>query len=323
MAFVDELLIQAKAGNGGTGVVRWRREKFVPLGGPAGGNGGKGGDVYLKGVRDRMILARYKGDTNFAAANGESGRKDNEHGKNGQDLYIEVPTGSIITQRDSDRQIRIDHEGQIELLLKGGKGGLGNTEFKSSRNTTPMEFTPGEDGEGGVFLIELELIADIGLIGFPNAGKSSLLNALTNSHSKVGDYPFTTLEPSLGVMDKYVIADIPGLIEGASEGRGLGHKFLKHVTRTKILVHLISASRDNQVLSYKSIRTELGAFSDDLLKKEELVLLSQADTVSPEEATRLVKEFKKETGKDMIQVSVIDDAAMKHLREVLLTILSK
>jgi GTP-binding protein len=240
MAFIDEMKIQAAAGRGGDGVVRWRQEKFIPKGGPAGGDGGRGGDFFVIAVRDIHILSKYKAKKNFSAGRGEDGGAKSLHGKNGEDFYLELPIGSVITNLDTDETWQLEKEGQKFLILKGGYGGFGNEHFKSSTNTTPKESRPGAEGEQGTFRIELELFADIGLIGLPNAGKSSLLNSMTNAQARIGDYAFTTLDPNLGDFYGYVIADIPGIIEGASEGKGLGVKFLRHIKRTKMLAHLVS-----------------------------------------------------------------------------------
>jgi len=240
MAFIDEMEFHARAGRGGVGVVRWRHEFSKEFSGASGGNGGRGGDVRVRAVRDLGILARYRNTKEFDAEKGEDGMKDSRHGKNGDDLVIDLPIGSIIVDHRTGHTFQLLEEGENVRILKGGSGGLGNEYFKSSTNTTPMQSTNGYDGEEGDFSVELELVADAGFIGLPNAGKSSLLNVLTNADAKVGNYAFTTLEPNLGALYNFVLADIPGLIEGASEGRGLGHKFLRHVRRTKILFHLIS-----------------------------------------------------------------------------------
>jgi GTPase len=280
--FIDEMTITAKAGNGGSGVVRWLREYARPWGGPAGGNGGRGGDVYVRAVRDLGLLARYQGVKDFPAQNGEDGHGKSMHGRGGDDLVIDLPIGSIVTDRERGIRYELVEEGQQLKILKGGTGGLGNEHFKSATNQGPEEHTAGRAGEEGIFDIELELVADAGLIGLPNAGKSSLLNALTEASSKIGAYPFTTLEPHLGVFYGYVLADIPGLIEGASEGKGLGHKFLRHVRRTKMIVHCVSLENEDCVAAYETVRKELEDFDQNILQKHEIVLLTKSDTVSKE-----------------------------------------
>lgn len=289
--FVDELEIYAKAGDGGDGVVRWLRAKFVPKGGPAGGNGGRGGDVYVRAVRDLGILSKYTGAKEFKAANGEPGRSKSQHGKGEEDLYIDIPVGSKVTDLARERVYELNDEDQTVRILRGGAGGLGNESFKSSVNRTPMESTKGQKGEEGSFRIELSLVADAGLIGFPNAGKSTLLNTLTNASSKVGSYAFTTLEPHLGALYGFVLADIPGLIEGASEGKGLGHKFLRHITRTKMLLHLVSLEQEDPLQAYKTVRNELGKFQKDLMEKDEWIILTKKDLVGQDKIDAVLSDI--------------------------------
>ena len=236
--FVDELTIHIRAGKGGDGVVRWLHEKDKEFGGPSGGDGGRGGNVFAVSARNLNLLARYRHKKEFYAENAENGKNNSLHGANGRDLKILFPVGSIITNKQTGEKIYLNKEDEKKILLKGGNGGYGNEHFKSSTNRRPKEFTKGKLGEEEDFYIEVELIADIGLIGLPNAGKTSILNELTNTRGKVGDYPFTTLEPNLGEYFGHIISDIPGLIEGAAEGKGLGHKFLRHIRRVKILAHL-------------------------------------------------------------------------------------
>jgi GTP-binding protein len=224
----------------GDGVVRWRHEKFISKGGPNGGNGGAGGNLLVRGVKNIHLLSKYKHQKEFAAENGGDGGGRSKQGHYGEDLIMDLPLGSIVTNKKTGTKIYINSVDQTELLLKGGKGGFGNEHFKSSINTTPEKATTGTYGDEAQFIIELELVADIGLVGFPNAGKSSLINALTNTDVKVGNYEFTTLEPSLGDFYGHIIADIPGLIEGASSGKGLGTKFLKHIKKVKKIIHLVS-----------------------------------------------------------------------------------
>jgi GTP-binding protein len=320
--FVDEMTISAKAGNGGDGVVRWLREWARPWGGPAGGDGGRGGDVYVRAVRDLGLLARYRGDTDFHAQNGEAGKSKSKHGKGGDDLIIDVPIGSIVTDRERGYRYELREEGQTERILKGGSGGLGNEYFKSSTNRTPEESTKGKPGEEGIFDIELELVADAGLVGLPNAGKSSLLNTLTHASSKVGAYPFTTLEPHLGTFYGFVLADIPGLIEGASEGKGLGHKFLRHVRRTRVIIHCVSTENEDVVAAYRSVRSELEKFDENILQKREIVLLTKNDTVSKEELEEKRVALKR-LNKAVYDVSIIDDASLKNWSDTLSQILGE
>lgn len=319
---IDHITLKVKAGTGGTGVVRWRREKGIPFGGPAGGDGGKGGDVYFRVVRDIQALSTYKHKTEWEAETGEAGQKRSMHGSFGQDLYLNVPVGAVIYNREYDKTYECMEEGQEIVVLRGGKGGLGNEKFKSSTNRTPEEFTKGEPGEYATFDIELKLIADVGIIGLPNAGKSSLVNSLTRAGAKVGDYPFTTLEPNLGAYFGYVLADIPGLIEGASEGKGLGHKFLRHITRTRVLVHLVSAENEEVGKTYTTIREELGKYDKELLKREEVVVLSKIDTVNADVIKKKVKELEKASKKDVITLSLFEDDKVKEFGDHLIKVLS-
>jgi GTP-binding protein len=322
MAFVDELKIYARAGTGGDGVVRWRQDKFEDRGGPAGGDGGRGADVYLEGVKDSNLLARYTHDTRFIAPNGENGAKKKMSGQDGEDMAIKLPVGSVITNLDTGEIYELLEEGQKIPILKGGKGGLGNEHFKSSVNTTPYESTPGKPGETANLLVELRLFADIGLVGYPNAGKSSFLNIVTNAKSKVGSYAFTTLDPHLGVLQEFVIADIPGIIEGASEGKGLGVKFLKHIKRTKMIAHMISFENEDMMQAYKNIRKELENYDADLAKKEEVIILTKTDVTTPEEVAKALKEFKKINPNTFV-LSVYDDASVKEVSDGLVKILRK
>jgi GTP-binding protein len=335
MAFIDEIKIYAEAGRGGDGVVRWRQEKFIPKGGPAGGDAGRGGDFYVQAVRDIHVLSKYKAKKSFSAERGEDGSNKSLHGKNGEDFFLELPIGSIITNLDTDESWQLTEEGQKILILKGGYGGFGNEHFKSSTNTTPKESRPGAEGEKGNFKIELELFADIGLIGEPNAGKSSLLNSLTNAQARVGDYAFTTLDPNLGDFYGYIIADIPGVIEGASEGKGLGVKFLRHIKRTKMLAHLISFENlskgsTGMIKTYKEIRKELAKYDkklnlgdDGLSEKKEIIILTKSDVIEDKKIIdREVKKFEK-ISKNIFVISLFDDKMIKKFRDELIKILKK
>jgi GTPase len=340
MAFIDELTIQAVAGRGGDGVVRWRHERAKEFAGASGGNGGKGGDIYIRAIRDLSILNRYRNTKAFAGGRGGDGSRESMHGKDGTDITIDLPIGSIVTDSRNGRKVSLLEDGQIVKMLKGGKGGLGNEHFKASTNVTPFQSTPGKEGETADFHVELELVADAGFIGLPNAGKSSLLNALTNADAKVGSYEFTTLEPNLGALPGgFILADIPGLIEGASDGKGLGIKFLRHVKRTRLLFHVISLEQTPAeiVKNYKTIRTELKKYSAameagdhgehdaggqgaGLDTKPETIILTKTDAFGTDKkaidagikaATKALAKL----NKDIITVTILDDAAVKELMD--------
>jgi GTP-binding protein len=321
MAFVDEVTIHATAGHGGSGVVRWAHIKGKEKGGPSGGDGGRGGDIIFEGVRDLAVLSNYRYSKKFRAENGDSGDANNKHGADGKPVVLQVPVGTIIRDTTRNETVEILAAGERKVLLKGGPGGFGNDHFKSSTHQNPMEATPGKPGQAGDIRITLKLIADAGLVGFPNAGKSSLLNALTNATSKVGAYPFTTLSPHLGDLYGYLLADIPGLIEGASTGRGLGSKFLRHVERTRFIVHLVSAEQDDLAVAYTNIRKELEAFGSGLSEKQELVVLSKSDLLTPEEEGKAIKTLEEVSGKEVVSVSILDDASLKKLSDRLAKLL--
>lgn len=316
--FIDELKIYIKAGDGGDGVVRWRQDKNEERGGPSGGNGGSGGNVYIKAVRDVHLLSKYRTKKEFIAERGEDGGRASREGENGKDLIIDLPVGSVLTNLDNGEKVSLDKEGDSLLLLEGGRGGRGNESFKTSRNRSPEQFTTGKIGEGAEFYVEVELIADIGLIGLPNAGKTSLLNELTRAKGKVGGYPFTTLEPGLGECFGYIIADIPGLIEGAAQGKGLGHKFLRHIRRTKMLVHLVSSENDDLEATYNVVRKELEDFDPGLLKKQEIILLTKTDLMSNKEDIHDALKELKDLGSDVFAISIKNKDEVKELQDEIL-----
>ncbi len=322
MAFLDEITITAKAGNGGDGVVRWRREKFIAKGGPNGGDGGRGGHVYIRAVRSFRVLDQYRSKKEFFAEDGKPGSSRSYTGADGNRLTIDFPVGSVVTNVTNGMVYDLNKEGQEFKILTGGNGGYGNEHFKSSTNQAPEKATKGWPGEEAELHIVISLIADVGLIGFPNAGKSSLLNVLTNAQAKVGDYPFTTLDPNLGDLYGYIIADIPGLIEGASEGKGLGHTFLRHISKTKVLVHLISFEQPNMMKAYETIRSELEKYEGNLDQKDEIILLTKTDTVPPEVVEATVKKFEK-LNKPVFAVTLFDDSSVKDFSDDLVRFLKK
>ena len=313
--FVDELTIYAEAGNGGNGIDSWLSLKYIAKGGPAGGDVGNGGDGYFRAVRDLSRLGDYSGNPQFKAKNGGHGMRTSKHGADGDDLFIEIPVGSKVTNKETGETFQMLVEGEDRLILQGGKGGYGNEHFKSSRNVSPEEQTDGDPGEKAHFYIELEMLMDLGLIGLPSAGKSSLTNALTNSQARVAEYHFTTLEPHLGSLYGFVLADIPGLIAGAAEGKGLGHKFLRHIKRTKALAHLVSLESDTPIEDYETIRKELGEYSDELLEKDEIIVLSKTDMVEEEYVEETKKLFEEKYQKPVIISSVINDEQLKNVSD--------
>jgi len=323
MAFVDELTLEARAGNGGDGVVRWLHEKGKEYSGPAGGNGGNGGDVYVHAVRDISLLQRYRGEKVFKAGNGAAGENSNRHGKGGDDLSIDLPVGSLIRNLATGENFELLKEDQTIMVLKGGRGGAGNAAFKSSVNITPEESTPGAPGESATFTVELRLIADLGLVGLPNAGKSSLLNALTGAAAKVAPYAFTTLDPNLGALYGYILADIPGLIEGASEGKGLGSKFLRHVSRTHLLAHCLSLESEDVWADYEVVRKELTAYEQGIMAdKSEIIIFTKSDTRDGQYIQEKLAEATNR-GFRAYYVSILDDVQVETLRKDLVEELRK
>lgn len=314
---IDDVTIKVKAGKGGDGLVSWRKEKYVPKGGPYGGSGGKGGNVFFEGTTDFNALIQFRYKKEVEGKNGEPGGIKNMDGKAADDIYIKIPIGTTIEDLDTKEKIEILKPGEKVLIAKGGKGGLGNWALRSPVNTTPKVAEKGRLGVEKNLRLNLRFIAQIGLIGLPNAGKSSLLNCITNADAKIADYPFTTLEPNLGDMYGTIIADIPGLIEGAHTGKGLGIKFLKHIEKTKILLHCIDSSSSNILNDYKTIRKELENYNKELLTKKEIVLFTKADLITDKELKTKMKKIQKLNNK-ITSISVIDDEQVEKFKKFIL-----
>ncbi len=301
MKFLDEAKINIASGNGGKGCVGFLREKNIEFGGPNGGNGGKGGDIYFVAVNNLNTLIDFRYTQHFRAKSGQGGMGRDKSGAKGEDLIIKVPVGTEILDEDKETLLMdMMDKGKEILFLKGGDGGFGNAHYKSSTNQAPRKATPGYPGEERIFWLRLKLIADIGLVGLPNAGKSTFLSIVSAAKPKVADYPFTTLHPNLGVVKagdrEFVVADIPGLIEGASEGHGLGHQFLGHVERTSALLHLIDITQDDPASAYKTIRTELEKYGAMLANRPEIVALTKSDALGEDLSADQARIFEEETG---------------------------
>ena len=327
MRFIDEVKITIQSGNGGDGCVSFRREKFVPRGGPDGGDGGNGGDVYFQGDEGLNTLVNFRGKKNYRAENGMQGTGSCCNGKAGEDLIIKVPVGTLIREAESGEVLAdiTDNEQKV-LLAEGGHGGMGNINFKTATNQVPQRATPGRDGITLELELELKLIADIALIGMPNAGKSTLISVLSAAKPKIADYPFTTLEPNLGVVkvgdnQSLVLADIPGLIEDASEGKGLGIKFLKHIERTKAFIHLVDFSlcldEFEAFEQYVIIREELNKYNEELTQKKELVCLTKIDAMTDEEIKKFQTFFEEQLDKKVLPISSVSGDSMDHLKGLL------
>ncbi len=313
---IDEVDITIKAGDGGDGLVHFYTDRWRPKGGPDGGNGGAGGSVFFEAVSDISKLHQFRHEKKFSAERGGAGGPNQKTGKNGEDLTILVPVGSVVSF-DNGSQVELNHVGQRELAAKGGRGGKGNYHFRSSTNQTPQERQLGFRCHEKSIHIKLKLIADIGLIGLPNVGKTSLLNELTNAGAKVANYPFTTLEPNLGVtIGNKIIADIPGLIEGASDGKGLGYKFLKHIERTRILVHCISGESPTPLEDYQVVRHEITNYSSALSEKPEIIILTKSDLLDAKKVKATVKLI----GAAMA-VSIADDKSIKQFNDLVSKVL--
>lgn len=311
---IDNVIIKVKAGDGGKGAVAFN--KNIMALGPVGGNGGDGGDVYFEGISDLSALSQFRNIKEVEADDGMDGRGDFADGVDGKDVIIKVPVGTVIHNLDTGKDVEIIHVGQREIIARGGWGGRGNFKFRGPTNTRPKEFEYGKPGQEFNIQLELKLIADVGLVGLPNSGKSSLLNELTGASSKVGNYAFTTLEPHLGVYYGVILADIPGLIEGASEGKGLGHKFLRHVERTKTIFHLVSAESENPAKDYKTVRKELEKYSKVLAKKKEHVFLSKHDILPEKEMKKKLAQLRK-VKKTAQPLSIHDIDSLKKVQKLL------
>lgn len=314
---IDDVKIKVTAGRGGDGAVAFNKIKMSM--GPTGADGGKGGSVYFEGVSDLGALGQFRYKKELGAQDGEKGKSQFNDGADGNDLILKVPIGTVIHNLSTSEDCEIISIGQKVLVAKGGKGGKGNFKFRSSTNTSPRQFQKGLLGEEYELRLELKLIADVGFIGLPNVGKSSLLNRLTNAKSRVANYAFTTLEPNLGAYYELILADIPGLIEGASEGKGLGVKFLRHIERTKTLFHFISAESDSPAEDYRVIRNELGAYNKKLLDKPEYIFLSKADLFDKKEIDKKLKTVAKEA----TAISIIDDKSINFVEKILREIIKQ
>lgn len=311
---IDDVTIRVKAGNGGNGYVAFQKNLMAL--GPTGGDGGRGGNVFLEGTTDLNALSQFRNTKRIEAENGENGKGQLNDGHDGHDAIARVPVGTVIHNLDTGVSEEIVTSGQRVLVARGGKGGTGNFKFRSSTNTSPKESTPGLPGHGFRIRLELKLIADVGLVGLPNAGKSSLINELTAAKSRVANYPFTTLEPHLGVYYELILADIPGLIEGASSGKGLGIKFLRHIERTKIIFHLVSAESADPAADYRTIKNELAAHSAVLGVKDEYLFLTKTDMVSPEEVEAKLRALKK-LNPNVLGISIHDSDSLDRVRKIL------
>ena len=327
MKFLDQVKIYIKAGNGGDGSPSFRREKFIEFGGPDGGDGGKGGSVILKAEQNLNTLIDFRYQQHHKAERGENGSGQNRTGKGGEDLILKVPLGTQVFEEDN-KTLLYDFTkiGEMFIVASGGKGGLGNTRFKSSTNRAPRKYTKGMVGEEFTIWLQLKTIADIGIIGLPNAGKSSLLAAITNANPKIANYQFTTLNPNLGVAsydDKEVtLADIPGLIEGAHEGTGLGTKFLKHIERCKSLLHLIDITNDDLKKSYNQVKKELRNYSKDLIKKKELIVLNKIDLLDKDIVKKTVKNFSKDKNCEVLTLSTLEKDSISKIKAKLISYVS-
>ncbi len=323
MQFIDQAEVDVIAGKGGDGMVAFRREKYVPAGGPSGGNGGPGGSVYLKAVEQLQTLLDFRYAHQFKAEDGERGGPKNRTGAAGADLYLEVPCGTAVYDAHTNAVIGdLVSPGQVLCVARGGKGGLGNKHFLSNRNRAPERALPGLPGEVRRLRFELKLLAEVGIIGLPNAGKSTLIAALSAARPKIADYPFTTLIPNLGVVrrptgDGTVFADIPGLIEGAHAGLGLGHEFLRHIERTRLLLHVIDATAEQPLQAYQTIQQELTAYGRNLADRPQILALNKIDAVETEQLTQLHQQFAEQTSAPVFPISAVTGAGLEAMLQAI------
>jgi GTP-binding protein len=339
MKFTDEAIIETHSGKGGDGVAAFRREKYVPRGGPSGGDGGRGGNVLITADRNINTLIDYRYKRIYKARNGENGQGKDRYGKAGKDIVLRVPVGTVVTDTETGERVAdLATDGQTEIVCKGGHGGLGNIHFKSSTNRAPRQCTPGEAGQSRKLRLELRVLADVGLLGLPNAGKSTFIRTVSAARPKVGDYPFTTLQPHLGVVrvdinKGFVIADIPGLIEGAAEGAGLGHQFLRHLQRTKLLLHLVDIApvgeNASAVTAAKAIIEELRKYDESLFRKARWLVLNKIDLIAEEEREQVVEElmseYRREIGEPQrsFSISALSGAGCSELTQAVMDYLSE
>jgi GTPase len=328
MKFLDEAKVIIRSGDGGNGCVSFRREKFIEFGGPNGGDGGRGGDVVAETVEGLNTLIDYRYQQHFFAKNGRAGMGKDRHGANGADIMLRVPVGTQIYEEDGETLVAdLTEPGERKVLARGGNGGFGNAHFKTSTNRAPRRANPGQAGEERIIRLRLKLIADAGIVGLPNAGKSTFLAAVTAAKPKIADYPFTTLHPQLGVVDidgrEFVLADIPGLIEGAHEGLGLGDRFLGHIERCRVLLHLVDGTGADAGAAYKLVRAELAAYGHGLAEKPEIVALSKADAMSVEEVKQQVARLKRATKKLPLAVSAASGQGVKDVLRALFKVIEQ
>ena len=324
MKFLDQTKMYIKAGDGGSGSASFRREKFIEFGGPDGGDGGSGGPIVFVATENLNTLIDFRYQQHFKAENGQSGKGKKKTGRGGKDLILKVPVGTQILEEDNNTLIEdLTKSEQKTVIASGGKGGLGNVRFKSSTNRAPRKKTDGNKGESFWIWLQLKVIADVGIIGMPNTGKSSLLSALTNARPKIANYPFTTINPNLGVTNydnkEVTLADIPGLIEGAHEGIGLGDKFLKHIERCKSVLHLIDITNDNLLENYSKVRKELFKYSNKLIKKREIIVFNKVDMIDEEEINKKIDVFKKKIKKKIFKISALKHIGLKTIKKNLVS----